>query len=488
MTSRSIEKPESCAHFIGGRFVESRSGKVFATVNPATGETVSSVSLGEAAEIDAAVKAAEAGAAEFARFSAEDRGKLLRRIGDAIEAEKDTLARLESLDTGKPLSETLHGDIPRAARNFHAFADLAAHQPCQTWMGADGAKHTVYREKVGVVGLITPWNFPLHLATWKIAPALAQGNTVILKPAELSPLTANALCALLQDCGVPPGVVNVVQGLGAGSAGEALVKHPGVRAISFTGETTTGTHIMAAAAPSLKKLSFELGGKGATVVFADADLEVAAQTAALAAFRNAGQVCLAGSRLIVEESCLTKVLGMVQHHVAQLRLGDPFDLSTTLGSLISFEHRDKVAAFVDEARSIKGIEILCGGKAPSHLPSGAFYEPTIILGAKQDSRLIQEEIFGPVLTVQTFKTETEALELLNGTPYGLSCSIFTRDTARATRVTRAARFGLVWLNCWNVRDLHVAFGGMKRSGIGREGGQHSLDFFSEFKTVTVASP
>jgi len=492
--AKHSDKPTSCAHFINGRFVEAETKETFDTITPATGETICPVSLGTARDIEQAAAAAEnAAKTDLRRMSAADRAKMLRRIGDLIESETEALAQLETLDTGKPIRETLHGDIPRAATNFHVFADLCAHQKLDTWLGNDGARHTVYREPVGPVGLITPWNFPLHLATWKMAPALAAGNPVILKPAELTPLSANALAGLLQEAGVPPGAVNIVQGLGTNksgtAAGESLVKSSAVRAISFTGETVTGSAIMRDAAAGLKKISFELGGKGASVIFADADLELAAKTAVNAAFRNAGQVCLAGSRLLVEASVLDSVMTTVIEETRKLRVGDPSDPETTMGALISREHRDKVMGYIEHARTLSGVEILVGGKIPTNCnPAGAFLEPTIIGGVQQNSRLIQEEIFGPVLTVQVFHTEEEAMELLNGTPYGLSCSLFTRDTARATRITREARFGLVWLNCWNVRDLHVAFGGMKRSGIGREGGQHSLDFFTEFKTVTVPGP
>ncbi|MEY4631838.1 MAG: hypothetical protein RIQ81_1958, partial [Pseudomonadota bacterium] len=345
-----------------------------------------------------------------------------------------------------------------------------------------------FREPLGVTGLITPWNLPLYLATWKLAPALAQGNTIILKPAELTPLSATLLCELLNEAGLPKGVVNVVHGLGANSAGEALVRHPGVKAISFTGETGTGTAIMKDAAQTLKKLSFELGGKGATIIFDDADLEQAVPTACRAAFRNQGQICLAGSRLLVHESIAGQVIEKLLKQVGSIKIGDPLEDTTTMGSLISTEHRDKVASFVDHASTARQGEILCGGKTAqvAGLANGAFFEPTVIAGVKQDSRLIQEEIFGPVLTVQTFKTLEEAIQMTNGVPYGLSCSVFTRDGGRAQQFARRVRMGMVWINGWFIRDLHTAFGGMKRSGIGREGGRYSLDFFSEHKTVTVA--
>lgn len=483
--------PDRCRHFIDGQYVESRNDAAFEKVLPAYGESWFDVAHGGEAEVEQAVKAAERAAeGPWGKTTANDRAKMLRRIGDLIEANVETLALAESIDSGKPLSETLNGDIPRSAKNFHFFADLAAHQSFDTWLGEDGSQHTSFREPLGVTGLITPWNLPLYLATWKLAPALAQGNTIILKPAELTPLSATLLCELLNEAGLPKGVVNVVHGLGAKSAGEALVRHPGVKAISFTGETGTGSAIMKDAAPSLKKLSFELGGKGATIIFDDADLDLAAGTACRAAFRNQGQICLAGSRLLVHESVAGKVIDRLLKHIEAIRVGDPLDDSTTMGALISTEHRDKVASFVELTRSgHKGTgEILCGGKKPAipGLEKGAWFEPTVISNVAQDSRLIQEEIFGPVLTVQTFKDFDEALALTNGVPYGLSCSVFTRDGARAQQFARKVRMGMVWINGWFIRDLHTAFGGMKRSGIGREGGRYSLDFFSEHKTVTVA--
>lgn len=483
--------PDRCRHFINGKYLDSCNGEAFKKTLPAYNESWFDVALGGTAEIDLAVQAAEkAASGPWSRTTPGDRAKMLHRIGDLIEANVETLALAESVDTGKPYSETRNGDIPRSAQNFHFFADLAAHQNFETWIGDDGSQHTTIREPLGVTGLITPWNLPLYLATWKLAPALAQGNTIILKPAELTPLSATLLCELLNEAGIPEGVVNVVHGFGANSAGEALVRHPGVKAISFTGETSTGSAIMRDGADTLKKLSFELGGKGASVIFEDADLDLAIPTACRAAFRNQGQICLAGSRLIVHEKIAQTVVDGTLNHIKKIKIGDPLDDATTMGALIANDHRDKVAGFVDHARSGRLGEILCGGKIPDPLPtalaSGAFYEPTVIAGVAQNSRLIQDEIFGPVLTVQTFKTIDEAIALTSGVPYGLSCSVYTRDGALAQQFARSVRMGMVWINGWFIRDLHTAFGGMKRSGIGREGGRYSLDFFSEHKTITTA--
>jgi aminomuconate-semialdehyde/2-hydroxymuconate-6-semialdehyde dehydrogenase len=482
--------PQLVQHYIGGKLEPSASRSVFKNFNPATGELICDVASGAAEDINRAVAAAKDAVwnGPWAISTASERAAVLRKIGDLILAKKRQFAEAEAIDTGKPLSETLNGDIPRSAFNFHFYSELCAHQVSPSFRSDDGSHHTTLREPLGVVGLITPWNLPLYLATWKLAPALAQGNAIVLKPAELTPLTAFLLHEVLQEAGVPPGVVNIVHGFGPNSAGEALVKHPDVKAISFTGETTTGSAIMAAGAGSLKKTSFELGGKGASVIFADSDIETAAKTSARAAFRNAGQVCLAGSRLLVEESVAARVIDIIKSEINVIKIGNPLDESTKLGALISKDHRDKVLGFIEHAKTLPGVKIECGGRIPHGFPKdSAFLEPTLISGVSQESRLIQEEIFGPVLTVQTFKTVAEAISLVNGTKYGLSCSIWTNDINRANFVAGKIRSGLVWINSWFIRNLHTAFGGMKHSGVGREGGQYSLDFFSEMKTICIAN-
>ena len=483
--------PKLAMHFIQGELVASENGKTFDNLNPATGELICKVALGGAREIDLAVAAAKRAWLEgpWGKTTASERAAVLRKIGDLILAKKELLAELESIDSGKPISESLNGDIPRSAYNFHFYSELCAHQMSPSFRSDDGSHHTTVREPLGVVGLITPWNLPLYLASWKLAPALAQGNTIVLKPAELTPMTAYAMHEIFKEAGLPPGVVNIVQGFGPDSAGEALVAHPDVKAISFTGETITGSAIMARGAATLKKMSFELGGKGASVIFADADIEKAAKTAARAAFRNAGQVCLAGSRLLVEESVASKVIDIIKAEIAAIKVGDPLAQDTKLGSLIGADHRDRVMSYIAYAKTVPGVKIECGGKAPAGAHAkGAFVEPTLITGVPQDSRLIQEEIFGPVLTVQTFKTMNEAIEMVNGSKYGLSCSVWTGDISKAQYAAGQIRSGLVWINCWFVRNLHTAFGGMKNSGVGREGGQFSLDFFSEMKTISMANP
>lgn len=483
--------PKLAMHFIQGELVPSQDGKTFDNLNPATGDLICKVSLGGAKEIDLAVAAAKRAWTEgpWSRSTAGERAAVLRKIGDLILAKKRELAELESIDSGKPISESMTGDIPRAAYNFHFYSELCAHQVSPSFRSDDGSHHTTVREPLGVVGLITPWNLPLYLASWKLAPALAQGNAIVLKPAELTPMTAYAMHEIFKEAGLPPGVVNIVQGFGPDSAGEALVSHLDVKAISFTGETVTGSAIMARGAATLKKMSFELGGKGASVICADADIEKAAKTAARAAFRNGGQVCLAGSRLLVEESVAARVIEIIKSEIAAIKVGDPLAEDTTLGSLIGMEHRDRVRSYIEYAKTLPGVKIECGGKIPAHLPvKGAFLEPTLITGVPQNSRLIQEEVFGPVLTVQTFKSLDDAIAMVNDTKYGLSCSVWTGDISKAHYASGKIRCGLVWINSWFIRNLHTAFGGMKNSGVGREGGQYSLDFFSEMKTISMASP
>jgi aminomuconate-semialdehyde/2-hydroxymuconate-6-semialdehyde dehydrogenase len=476
-----------CLHFIGGEYCKSQSGKTFTNVNPATGLPIGTVALGDAHDIEAAVRAAERALKSWSQMSMHERSGKLQRLGQLIAEHRAELAHWESLDTGKPLSECLNGDIPRAELNFSFYSSLAEHQHASQYEDQFGHVHTTSRVPLGIVGLITPWNLPLYLATWKLAPALLQGNAVILKPAELTPLTVTRLASLSTEAGIPPGVFNIVHGFGGQSAGEALVKHPKVKAISFTGETTTGVAIMESAAKTLKKLSFELGGKGASVVMADADLKHAAKRVVFAAFRNQGQVCLAGSRLLIHESVKSEFIQLVKAEMATIKIGDPLDESTSFGSLISREHQQKVLSYLDHAKNQK-LKISVGGDIPKGFESGAYVSPTLIEDVPQDDRLIQEEVFGPVLTVQTFKDLGEALDKVNGTPYGLSCSIYTSNLDTAHRFARHVQMGMVWINDWFLRELHTAFGGMKRSGIGREGGQFSLDFFSEFKTVSFRKP
>jgi aminomuconate-semialdehyde/2-hydroxymuconate-6-semialdehyde dehydrogenase len=472
--------------FIGGRWEKAVSGRTFDSFNPATGEKLATIQEAAPEDVDRAVRAARRAFAEgpWPRMAVAERSRILNRIAEIILQRKEELARLETLDTGKSIRESLEVDIPRAAHNFQFFADFIKHSASECFPLDDRALSYVVRQPVGVAALITPWNLPLYLTTWKVAPCLAAGNTCVVKPAELTPLTAARLAEIGQEAGLPPGVLNVIQGFGPEAAGEALTRHPDVNLISFTGETTTGRAIMAAAAPTLKRLSFELGGKGAAILFADANLDEALPIAQRAAFQNQGEVCLAGSRLLVERSIFDEVLERMTAAAKNIRLGDPLDPATEMGSLISEEHWQKVSGYVELARR-EGAQILCGGGRPPHLARGNFFLPTVIAGLQPNSRVCREEIFGPVVTVLPFRTDEEAVAIANDTPYGLSAVVCTSNLQRAHHVAGQLECGTVWINCWLLRDLRAPFGGFKNSGMGREGGQYSLDFFTEAKTVCV---
>lgn len=484
MATDTLKKIKHLDHFINGEFKSSRSGEVFETINPATGEVLATVSLGGAKEIDEAVKSAKQAFEHgpWPKMSMKERCQILKRIGDIILERKEELALAETRDTGKPITESLEGDIPRSALNFHFFADYAQTIETECFTGAQSDKHFAVREPLGVAGLITPWNLPLYLATWKVAPALAMGNTCVLKPAEWTPYTATLLGEIAKDAGLPPGVLNIVHGFGANGAGEALTRHPDVSCISFTGETSTGKAIMTSAASTLKKLSFELGGKGANIIFDDADLEEAIPTAVRAGFRNQGQICLAGSRLYVQQSIFDKVIDQLTKLVKAIRVGDPEDPNTQMGAIVSKEQLEKVEKYIKLGE--REGKLLTGGERLKEFAKGNWLAPTLITGIENSSKLCQEEIFGPVLTVVPFANEDEVIAFTNSTAYGLSASLWSKDEARCERVAKQIKTGIVWVNCWFVRDLRTPFGGQKASGIGREGGRWSLEFFSEAKTIT----
>ncbi|MBX2861329.1 MAG: aldehyde dehydrogenase [Vampirovibrio sp.] len=473
----------SLNHFINGAFHPAKSGKTFENINPATGECIAHVALGDKQDIDLAVEAAQKAfkTGPWPKMAITERCHLLKKVGDLILERLDDLALAETLDTGKPIVESREGDIPRSAQNFHFFADYASSQGEESFTLNQNERHFTVREPLGVVGLITPWNLPLYLATWKIAPCLAMGNTCILKPAEWTPTTATILGEVFQEAGIPPGVFNIVHGFGQHGAGELLTTHPDVRAISFTGETTTGKAIMSSAAQTLKKLSFELGGKGANIIFEDADLEEALPTAIRAAYRNQGEICLAGSRLLVEHSIYNDVLDRLLPEIQAIRVGNPQDLNTQMGAIISPEQLAKVQSYI--TLGAQEGNVLCGGERLKDFPDGNFLTPALIADVPPDSRIATEEIFGPVLTVTPFKSEEEAISIANNTPYGLSTSIWSQDVNRCHRVSSQIQAGIIWVNCWFSRDLRTPFGGQKSSGIGREGGRYSLEFFSELKTI-----
>jgi aminomuconate-semialdehyde/2-hydroxymuconate-6-semialdehyde dehydrogenase len=471
-------------HYIDGRYVQSASQETFASINPARGTIHATVALGGKEEIDLAARAAQAAfqSRVWSKKSMAERCAVLGRVADLLLERLDEFAELETIDNGKPITETSQGDIPRSAQNFRFFSQYAQSYVEECYTANQVERHIAIREPIGVCGLITPWNLPLYLATWKIAPALAMGNSVVLKPAEATPATATRLASLLRDAGVPDGVFNVVNGLGAGSAGEALTRHPLVRSISFTGETATGRAIMRTAADSLKKLSFELGGKGANIIFADADLNEAIPTAVRAAFRNQGQICLAGSRLFVERKIYKQVVEAMVEHAKNIRVGDPLAPDTQMGALVTEEHLQKVMSYLDLAK--RDGRILCGGYRIKDLEPGLFLSPSIVVDLAPDSRFMLEEIFGPTLPILPFDTEEEALQLANSTPYGLSASVWSQDIDRIERMTSGIKAGMIWVNTWFARDLRTPFGGQKDSGLGREGGRYSLEFFSEAKTIS----
>jgi aminomuconate-semialdehyde/2-hydroxymuconate-6-semialdehyde dehydrogenase len=472
-------------NLIGGKPFPALDIRTIEDSNPATGEPIAKIPRSSKADVEDAVAAAKKALPSWSATPLAERCRILDRIADLLERDLEDLAKLESLDTGKPVALARRMDAARAVQNFRFFADFA-----RKWKDApspmQGHANRTHRRPLGVVGLITPWNLPLYLLTWKLAPAIAMGNTVVAKPSELTPLTADALGRIVTEAGLPPGVFNLVHGLGA-EPGQALTEHPDVKAISFTGGTATGKVVAATAAPMFKKVSLELGGKNPSVVFADCDMDLAVAGVADAAFRNQGQICLCGSRILVEASIAAEFTKRLVAQATTMRIGDPADEATQLGALITPAHREKVEGYIELAKK-EGGTILCGGQRPDLRPpfaSGSFLQPTVITGLTQSSRCVQEEIFGPVATIQTFKTETEAVELANGVPYGLAASVWTQDKAKADRVAEALECGMVWVNCWLVRDLRVPFGGMKASGVGREGGQWSLEFFSEARNICV---
>jgi aminomuconate-semialdehyde/2-hydroxymuconate-6-semialdehyde dehydrogenase len=478
----------SIAHVIGGELRESKDGRTFASLDPHDNRPFAEVALGGAREVNRAVTAARYAFDEgpWPRLARADRAALLMDLADAIEAEADELAYLEARDVGRPRAEVLQRDIPRSAHNFRFFAEQAK-LASEESLTSPGARVHVRYQPAGVVAAISPWNFPLMLATWKIAPALAFGNTVILKPAEQSPATAARLGQLALQVGFPPGVLNVVQGEGPGSAGEALTRHPGVDRITFTGESATGRAIMGVAATNLVPVSFELGGKSPNLVFADADLDLAARETVRGIFWNAGQVCVAGSRLYVERSVYEEFLERLVTASADLTVGDPLVEGTRIGPLVSPEQRARVEAYVEEAADQVRV-VLPGGRPDApHLAHGNYLDPTILADVPGSARCMREEIFGPVLSVASFGDEDEAVRLGNDSAYGLAAMVFTNDLRRAERVSGALRVGSVWVNCFFHRDLRAPFGGVGNSGIGREGGLHSREFFTEPKAVSYAS-
>ncbi len=469
------------ANFINGEFHSPHSGEYFDDINPATAEVIAKIPDSDERDVDDAVRAAKGAFPAWSRMPAAERSNLLLKLADVIEQNLDELARIESIDNGKTLALAKRLDIPRAVANFRFFATAILHQSSKAHMTDAAALNYTLRQPLGVVGLISPWNLPLYLLSWKIAPAIAAGNTCVAKPSELTPLTANRLAELSIEAGIPPGVINIVHGYG-NKAGRALTCHDDVAAISFTGGTVTGAAVAANAAPRFKKLSLELGGKNPNLIFADADLEDAIATSIRSSFWNQGEICLCGSRIFVERSVHDEFVERFVAATKKLRIGDPLDDATDVGALISEAHLRKVTGYIDLAVT-EGGTIVAGGHSLDR--AGYFVEPTIITGLGCECRTLQEEIFGPVVTITPFDSDDDAVTFANSTRYGLSATVWTRDLSRAHRVAAALDAGTIWINCWLLRDLRVPFGGMKESGVGREGGFESLNFFTEAKNVCV---
>ncbi|KUF32502.1 MULTISPECIES: aldehyde dehydrogenase [Lysinibacillus] len=478
-------KSINCRNFINGEFIDAIDGKVFENINPATEEVIGWVAEATREEVDAAVQSAKAALkGPWGKFTVKERSLLLRRIGDLILENVEELAALETIDTGKPYHLAIEMDIKRAAHNFHFFADYVTSLGNESYNQDNMALHYSVTRPVGVVAMINPWNLPLLLLTWKLAPCLAAGSTAVMKPAELTPMTATRLVELCQEAGIPDGVVNLVHGFGGNSAGAFLSEHPDVDAITFTGETKTGTTIMKAAAPTLKKVSFELGGKNPTIIFKDSDLDEVLATTLKSSFTNQGQVCLCGSRIYVERDIYKEFVEKFVARTKELKIGDPFDATTDIGSVVGKEHYEKVMGYIQIARE-EGGNILTGGGRPATIDKGYYIEPTIITDLTDQDRCVREEIFGPVVTVLPFDTEDDVISRANDTNYGLGATIWTNDLRRAHRVAGQIESGIVWVNTWYLRDLRTPFGGMKHSGIGREGGAHSFEFYCEVSNVTI---
>ncbi len=481
-----------CANFIGNEFVVAQSGKTFENRSPVDHRLIGQVSEAGQPEVEAAVRAARAALeGPWGKLDIAKRSELLYAVGDEINRRFDDFLQAEVADTSKPVSLASHLDIPRGAANFRIFADVVKNVPSEFFSMStpDGAGAINYALRVpkGVIAVICPWNLPLLLMTWKVGPALACGNAVIVKPSEETPSTATLLGEVMKKVGVPAGVYNVVHGFGPGSAGEYLTRHPGVNAITFTGETATGSAIMKAAAEGVRGVSFELGGKNAGVVFADCDFDAAIEGIGRAVFANCGQVCLGTERVYVERPIFDRFVTALKAKAESLKPGRPEATGTGIGPLISREHQRKVLSYYQKAKD-EGAHVVAGGGVPSmpgELADGAWIEPTIWTGLPETSAVIREEIFGPCCHIAPFDTEEEAVRLANDTAYGLATTVWTTNLTRAHRVAARIEVGICWINSWFLRDLRTPFGGSKQSGIGREGGVHSLEFYTELRNVCI---
>jgi aminomuconate-semialdehyde/2-hydroxymuconate-6-semialdehyde dehydrogenase len=474
-------------NFIGGEHRPAASGEWLDNVEPATGEIYGRISRSGSEDVEAAVAAARKAFPAWRAWEPADRRAVMMRLADKIHENTAMLAEAEARDSGKPVSLAAMVDIPRAEDNLRFYGSAAEQFSSESHAMGNGTVNYTLRKPLGVVACISPWNLPLYLFTWKIAPALASGNCILAKPSEVTPMTAYLLSKWIKESGFPDGVFNVLHGLGP-EVGQAMVEHHHVRAISFTGGSSTGAAISATAGPKFKKLSLELGGKNATVVFDDANFDTAVSTAIRAAYSNQGQICLCGSRILVQENIYERFRDAMVAKVSKMRIGDPMNPETKMGAVVSRAHRDKVISAINIARG-EGGQILCGGgryqPAEPRIKGGFFVQPTLIEGLDHTCVTNREEIFGPVATIQPFKDEREALGLVNATKYGLSASVWTQDVQRAHRFAAGIDTGMVWINCWLVRDLRTPFGGTRQSGVGREGGYNSMRFFTEPQNVCV---
>ncbi len=484
MKLKSSEK--QLKNYINGTFYQPINGNYLPIYNPAIGEVYSYLPDSGEEEINQAVKAAQLAFPAWSKMEMEKRYRILTRIADLIEQNLEELSVAESEDSGKPISLAASVDIPRAAANFRFFATAILHFASESYHSPDGTVNYTVREPIGVVGCISPWNLPLYLFTWKIAPALATGNCVVAKPSEITPKTAFLLSQICESAGLPNGVLNIVHGLGA-KVGRAIVAHPDIKAISFTGGTTTGKEIASIAAPMFKKMSLELGGKNPVIIFDDCDFEEMIKTTVLSSFRNQGQICLCGSRIFIEKSIYNKFKAAFIDEVAKIKIGDPAQLETEMGAVVSQDHYQKILSYIELAKE-EGGTILCGGQSINiggRCANGYFISPTVIENLAYNCRTNQEEIFGPVVTLTPFESEEEVLMMANSTGYGLAAVIWTNHIGKAQRVSTKIHSGIVWVNCWMKRDLRTPFGGVKNSGVGREGGWEAMRFFTEAKNVCI---
>jgi aminomuconate-semialdehyde/2-hydroxymuconate-6-semialdehyde dehydrogenase len=482
----NLTAPEKISNYIAGSLQAPLSGNYIDNINPATGEVYSHTPDSDIKDIGEAVGAAKAAFPAWSTTPAEERFKVLNRIAELIDQNLDALALAETNDNGKPLWLSKRVDIPRASSNFRFFATGIMHMSTESHSMEDKAINYTLRQPIGVVGCISPWNLPLYLFTWKIAPALAAGNCVIAKPSEVTPMTGYLLSVICKEAGLPAGVLNIVHGNGP-NCGSAIVSHPDIKAISFTGSTRAGKDIASIAAPMFKKISLELGGKNPNIIFADCDWDKMMRTTLQSSFANQGQICLCGSRILIEESIYEKFKEEFIARAKKLTVGDPLDENSRQGAVVSKLHYDKVLSCIELAKQ-EGGTVLLGGNAvklDGRCKDGLFIEPTIFEGLNENCRTNMEEIFGPVVTLQSFKTEDEALQLANASDYGLSATIWTQDVTRANRVAAKVHSGIIWVNCWLLRDLRTPFGGFKNSGVGREGGWDALRFFTEPKNVCI---